>query len=262
MKMNRQELGRRIREEQELIQRPYNVDLHLLKNNEEVTTSEDGIKRYKYDESTEYTQGLNSNKSKHHIPKKRTRLVDTHNQPLPDYLHLADVSINKSILPLQSDKQLVWYNSPRFKENCSYYVDDDRSDSNAVYDFYVTITPSYENHSTEQDILNLMKISLRKAQYYLNQKNRHRIKDITTLPDVQINVCKEDDTYIHLHNVMKHMKVRDFKVFIYYLYHVSKAMKSKVDIEYHNSICNETTEDYTDHQILRTLFTKDVFGLK
>lgn len=259
MKMNRKVLGKRIRSEQESIHRPFNVDLFLVDTGTEVPINRDGIKCYKYDESPEYKQGLNSDKTNHIIHKKHPRLVDTRNKPLPDYLYVADISINKSILPLQSDEQLIWYHSPKFKDDCSYYLDDNIN-PNTTFNFYVTITPSFENNSTEQNLLNLMKISLRKAQYYINPMNRHKIKDTSTLPDVKVNVCKEFGTIIHLHSILKHMSVRDFKVFIYYLYNVSKVMKSKVDIEYRNSICNETTEDYTDHQILRTIFTKDIFG--
>ena len=63
MKMNNITLAKRIREEQEIIYRPYNVDMYLNYTDTEVTIDKNRIKHYPYDSSLEYTQGLNSNKS-------------------------------------------------------------------------------------------------------------------------------------------------------------------------------------------------------
>lgn len=238
--MNNTLLAKRIREEQEMIYRPYNVD--IPEDSEKVLPDEDGVKHYPFNSKLAQAQGLNSYKSNKPIRKK--------NQP----------SVNQSCLSLLSDNQLQWFNSPNFHNKCSYYVDDDRSNASSLFDFFVTITPPYENRSTEQDLLNLTKICLRKSQSHINPKNRHRINDATTLPNVQINVCKECNTYVHLHIVLKAMSVRDFKVLIYFLFNIYRAKFPRADVEYHNSICNETTEHYTSKQIIRTLFTKDVFN--
>lgn len=244
MKMNNITLAKRIREEQEIIYRPYNVDVYLNYTDPKATTDENGIKHYPYDSRLEYTQGLNSNKSSKPIRKKQ-------NTP-----------VNKSILPLQSDEQLIWYNGKNFHNNCSFYVDDSRTDPNSLFDFYITITPKFETNSTEQDLLNLTKICFRNAQKYINPKNKHRINDVSTVPNVEINVCKEYNTYVHLHIVIRAMCVRDFKVLIYFLFNIYRSKFPYADIEYHNLICTETNDDYNEYQIIRTLFTKDIFDIK
>ena len=246
MKMNNITLAKRIREEQEIIYRPYNVDVYFNYTDTKATIDENGIKRYPYDSKLEYTQGLNSNKSSKPIYKKQ-------NQP-----------VNKSILPLQSDKQLIWYNGKHFQNTCSWYLDNNAKpiDPSSIFDFYVTITPPFENNSTEQNLLNLTKICFRNAQKYINPKNKHRINDVSTLPNVEINVCKEYHTYKHLHIVIRAMSVREFKVFIYYLFNIYRAKFPYADIEYHNLICTETNDDYNERQIIRTLFTKDIFRIK
>ena len=244
MKMNNITLAKRIREEQEIICRPYNVDVYLNYTDTKATIDKNGIKHYPYDSRSEYTQGLNSDKSSNPIRKKQ-------NTP-----------VNRSFLQLCSDEQLIWYNGKNFHNNCSFYVDDSRTDPNSIYDFYVTITPKFETNSTEQDLLNLTKICFRQAQYYINPKNRHKIKDPSTLPNVEINVCKEYHTYKHLHIVIRAMSVRDFKVFIYFLFNIYRAKFPYADIEYHNLICTEVTEYYTVPQAERTLFTKDIFRIK
>ena len=97
---------------------------------------------------------------------------------------------------------------------------------------------------------------------YINPKNKHRINDVSTLPNVEINVCKEYNTYVHLHIVIRSMSVREFKVFIYFLFNIYRAKFPYADIEYHNLICTETNDDYNERQIIRTLFTKDIFSIK
>ncbi len=170
--------------------------------------------------------------------------------------------LSESIPKLLSDEQLCWYNSPIFKITCSYCIDNEKTDPNSLFDFYITITPPYENSSIEQQLLKLTNLSFRQSQYYINPRNRHKIKDISTLPNVKINVCKEYNTSIHLHIIIQSMSIRDFKILIYFLFWAfRKSSISKTDIEYHNSICNETSEDYTNRQIIRTIFTKDIFGV-
>lgn len=240
--MNNALLAKRIREEQEMIYRPYNIDIpEDLKT--DVFPDADGVKRYPFDSKLAQAQGLNSYKSSKPIRKK------------------IQSSVNRSCLRLLSDDQLRWFNSPRFHNNCSYYVDDTRCDPNNLFDFFITITPSYESRSTERDLLNLTKICLKKSQNYINPKNRHRINDVTTLPNVEINVCKEYNTYVHLHVVIKTMSVRDFKVFIYFLFNIYRSKSPHTDIEYHNSICNDITESYVSKQVIRTLYTPDVFNI-
>ncbi len=244
--MNNNMLAKRIREEQELVYRPYNVYEPLNDTDINVTIDENGIKHYPYVSKSAYTQGLNSNKSSKAIRKKQ------------------NIPVNKSILPLRSDEQLIWYHSRRFHNKCSWYIDDDENPipPNCLFDFYVTITPSFETRSTEQDLLNLTKICFRNAQNYINQRNKHRINDLTTLPDVEINVCKECHTYTHLHIVIRAMSVREFKVLIYFLFNIYKAKCPSADIEYHNLILAPVAINYTIPQIERTLFTKDIFCLK
>ena len=79
MKMNNITLAKRIREEQEIIYRPYNVDMYLNYTDTEVTIDKNRIKHYPYDSSLEYTQGLNSNKSSNPIRKKQNTPVNKSN---------------------------------------------------------------------------------------------------------------------------------------------------------------------------------------
>lgn len=66
----------------------------------------------------------------------------------------------------------------------------------------------------------------------------------------------------HLHIVIRAMSVRDFKVFIYFLFNIYRAKFPYADIEYHNLISTEVTEYYTLPQAIRTLFSKDIFRIK
>ena len=76
MKMNNITLAKRIREEQEIICRPYNVDVYLNYTDTKATIDKNGIKHYPYDPSLEYTQGLNSDKSSKPIRKKQNTPVN------------------------------------------------------------------------------------------------------------------------------------------------------------------------------------------
>jgi hypothetical protein len=239
MLINKITLAELIREEQETCSRPYNTDKYTT---DTYTLKKDGIKLYSYDSRLEHTQGLNSNKSSKPIFKKIKK------------------SINQSFLKLRNDDQLCWFNGKYIRNKCSYYLEfDDRFST--IYDFYVTITPPFESKNTEQDLLNLTKISFRQAQYYINPDNRHKLRDKTTLPQVTINVCKEAYTYTNLHIIIYDTSIRDFLVLLYHLYHIFRANYSNADIEYHNLISTEHTEIYTDKQVVRTLFTADIFGL-
>ena len=93
MKMNNITLAKRIRAEQEIVYRPYNIDVYLDNTDTEVTIDKDGVKHYPYDPRLEYAQGLNSNKSNKPIHKRHPKLVDTSNKPLPEYLYVADRSL-------------------------------------------------------------------------------------------------------------------------------------------------------------------------
>lgn len=116
MRMNNNMLAKRIREEQELVYRPYNVDEPLNDTDTNVTIDKNGIKHYPYNPKFAYTQGLNSNKSSKAIRKKQ------------------NIPVNKSILPLQSDEQLIWYHAKHFQNKCSWYIDDDENpiDPNSI----------------------------------------------------------------------------------------------------------------------------------
>lgn len=195
---------------------------------------------YSYNDRLERAQGLNSCKSNSPICTK------------------AKQSINESITRLTKDEQLQFWNTKKFHNHCSYYIMD--ASLNEVYNFEITITPPYNNHRIINDILCLTKISFKKAQWYINPQNRHRLIDTSTLPQIEINLCKEDDTYYHLHITIKKQTIREFKTLLYFLFFIFKAKHPSVDIEYHNLICRKAMDEYVKKQVEQTLFTKDVFG--